>query len=68
MLAGCTQRTEYGACVGINDAQDPALTYKVSVWNAFLGIFLVETIIVPLVVVIDDLYCPVNKKPVAKKE
>jgi len=68
MLAGCTQRTEHGACIGVTEDKDPALTYKVSAWNVFLGIIFVETIIVPLVVVFDNIQCPSGKKMSAPKE
>jgi hypothetical protein len=61
-VSGCTSRTEYGNCVGLGDDKDPALHYKVSVWNAFLGIVFVETIIVPIFVVVDETFCPVGKK------
>lgn len=62
LLAGCTTKTEHGPCVGLSDEKNPKLTYKVDVWNAFLGIIFVETIIVPLIVVVDEIYCPVSKK------
>lgn len=62
-LAACTSSTEYGQCIGVADDKDPKLTYKVSVWNAFLGIILVETIIVPIYVLVDQTFCPVAKKP-----
>jgi hypothetical protein len=65
-LAGCTTRTEHGPCVGLGDEKDPKLVYKVDVWNAFLGIIFVETIIVPLIVIVDEVYCPVANK--ANKE
>jgi hypothetical protein len=61
-LSGCTTRTEYGDCVGLGDDKNAALHYKVSVWNAFLGVLFVETIIVPIVVAVDEIYCPVGKK------
>lgn len=61
-LAGCTTTTNFGKCVGVNDEKNPSLVYKIDVWNAFLGILFVETIIVPLIVVVDELYCPVGKK------
>lgn len=62
VLAGCTSRTEYGDCVGINDSdRDPALRYKIDVWNVILGVIFVETVIVPAFVVIDQTYCPVGK-------
>lgn len=61
-LAGCTTRTEYGQCVGLGDDKNPTLHYKVSVWNAFLGIVFVETVIVPIIVLVDELECPVSVK------
>lgn len=65
-LTGCTSRTEYGSCVGVNDTQDPALHYKVSSWNVAMGIIFIETIIAPIVVVNDQLYCPVGKQQATK--
>ena len=62
LLAGCTTRTQYGECVGIGDDKNPTLHYKADVWNVFLGIVFVETVIVPLVVVFDELECPVGVK------
>jgi hypothetical protein len=62
ILAGCTTRTDYGDCVGAGEDKNPALTYKLDIWNTFLGILFVETIIVPIVVVANELYCPVGKK------
>lgn len=64
MLAGCTSRTEHGACVGVNDPQQSDLYYKVDSWNVFMGILFIETIIVPIVVVNDQLYCPAGKKEI----
>ena len=62
MLAGCTSRTEFGACVGVADDKDPALEYKVSKWNAFLCVIFIETIIVPIWILVDEVSCPVAKK------
>jgi hypothetical protein len=62
LLVGCTSATEYGSCIGAFDDRDPKLTYKVSIWNAFLAIIFVETIIVPIWVVVDETLCPVGRK------
>lgn len=62
LLAGCTTRTEYGDCVGIGDDKNPKLTYKISVWNAVLGVIFFELIVPPVMVVADSLYCPVGTK------
>lgn len=62
-LAGCTGKTEFGECVGISDAdKDPKLMYKPHTMNIILGIIFVETIIVPVWVTLDRLYCPVEVK------
>lgn len=62
LLLGCTTHTQYGKCIGLADDKNPALTYKVDAWNVFLGIVFFKTIIVPLYVVIDNAFCPVDKK------
>ena len=64
-LAGCTTRTEYGSCVGIHpDDHDPALRYKLDAWNLAMAVIFVETVVVPIVVIVDETYCPVGKKDV----
>ena len=61
-LAGCTTRTEHGPCIGLGDDKDPALIYKLSAWNLFLGIVFIELIAPPLFVAVDSTFCPVGKK------
>jgi len=61
-LAGCTTRTDYGECIGIANDKDPALHYKISVLNTVLGVLFIETVIVPVVVLADNIYCPVGRK------
>jgi hypothetical protein len=60
MFAACTFHTSKGACVGLatEDQKKPGVTYKVSWWNVVIGVLLVETVIVPAVVLIDNLQCP----------
>ena len=62
LMAGCTSRTEYGQCVGLADDKDPTLHYKVSAWNVFLGVVFIEAILPPIVVAVDDTFCPIGKK------
>ena len=57
-LTGCTSATQYGQCIGAFEDKNPELTYKPSVWNVFLAILFSETIIVPVIVVIDETLCP----------
>lgn len=61
-LVGCTSSTEYGQCVGAFDNRDPNLTYKLSVWNAVLAVFFVETIFVPVVVIANETVCPESRR------
>lgn len=62
LLSGCTSRTNFGLCVGVGEDRDASLVYKLSHWNIFVAFILVETIVVPIVVIADQLYCPVGKK------
>lgn len=61
VLTGCTTRTEYGDCIGIDGVGKPDLVYKMSVVNAVIGVIFIETIIVPIMVLKDQTYCPVEK-------
>ena len=62
-LGGCTSRTPHGECVGILEEREPELSYRASVWNIVLAVVFSETIVVPLVVVLDEHSCPVGRKP-----
>lgn len=56
--SACTEQTSEGKCIGAFDDGDPTLLYKGSGWNIAMGIIFVETIVVPVVVVMDDIKCP----------
>lgn len=62
ILTGCADKTEYGKCIGVTEDKKPDLIYKPSVQNIVVGIILSETIIVPVVVVLDQFQCPVGRK------
>jgi hypothetical protein len=62
VLTGCQSRTDYGECIGIADTQNPNLVYKVSTRNAVCGIIFIETLVVPIVVLNDQFYCPVGRR------
>lgn len=62
MLSGCTSSTQYGSCIGVADDKEPTKQYKLSVWNTFLAIVFSETIVVPIVVLANETYCPVGEK------
>ena len=66
-LIACTSSTEYGNCVGLPDIeeakkQNPNIIYKISTKNVILGVIFVEMIIPPIIVVLDETYCPVGVK------
>lgn len=61
LLAGCTERTAYGECIGAFDEKKPGLEYKISVGNVAWAVLLSETIIVPIVVVAEQTRCPVGR-------
>lgn len=61
-LAGCTTSTQYGECIGIQEDEVPTLKYKVSGLNIVLAVIFSETFFVPLVVLLADFKCPVEKR------
>lgn len=61
-LTACTSRTSYGDCIGAFEEEAPGLKYKVDTMNVVWGIVFMETIIVPVVVVLDETKCPVGRK------
>jgi len=62
MTVGCTSKTKYGPCIGINDQENAKLQYSYSAWNVAMGAIFSETIVVPLVVVFAELKCPVSAR------
>jgi hypothetical protein len=62
LAVGCTEKTAYGPCVGLNDKQDPSKIYKVDSNNLILGIVFFETVFVPVIVAVDELYCPIGDR------
>ena len=62
LLVGCSERTPYGECIGIADEKDPNLVYRVSTNNVVVGVIFIETLFVPAIVVLDQLYCPISRK------
>lgn len=61
-LAGCTSRTPHGECIGAFDEKDPKKIYKISGWNIAMGIVFFEMIVPPIVVIVDETFCPVGDK------
>ena len=63
---GCTKETQYGSCVGINDEKNPALIYKYSEDNIIISAIFIETVVVPVIVIFNELQCPVGVKEIKK--
>ena len=62
LLSGCTSKTELGDCVGIGDDKDPKLVYKLSAGNLFWAILGIELIAPPIIVAVDETFCPVRRR------
>lgn len=68
MLSACTERTEFGECIGVNGPEVPELVYAYDAWNIAMGVIFSETIIVPIIVVLDGYKCPIATTAVATPE
>lgn len=55
------------ACVGINDDKNPQYVYKFSVRNIIVGIIFVELVAPPVIVLFEELQCPVAYKNMENK-
>ena len=62
LFSGCTESTEHGECIGLGQDKDPAFNYRVDKSNAFVALIFVETLIVPIVIIADNILCPVSVK------
>jgi hypothetical protein len=61
LMSACVSETEYGKCIGAFDEPKPGLVYKLSVRNLVIGIIFIEMIVPPIVVVADEMRCPVGR-------
>lgn len=61
LLVGCTSKTEFGDCVGLQEDRDPRLIYKADTGNIVIGILFFEMVAPPLYVALDEFYCPVGR-------
>ena len=61
-LSGCTGSTEFGVCVGVTDDRDPKLAYKLNANNLVWAILGFELVFPPIIVAVDETYCPVGRK------
>jgi hypothetical protein len=60
-FAGCRTEVNKVPCIGLNGKKQAGVEYQYSTLNIVLGIIFVETIIVPVIVVLEGLECPVEK-------
>ncbi len=67
LITGCESRTEYGSCIGLGDDRDPSLRYKASTQNIIIGVIFFEMIAPPIIVAVDEFYCPVGRKKTGDK-
>jgi hypothetical protein len=63
ILSGCTSSTPHGECIGLNGEEDPKLKYNYSAWNIGVGLVTISMIIPPIYVLLEQLKCPVGRKP-----
>lgn len=60
-LTGCTTANSKGKCVGLDEkGKQAGVEYKLSGWNVAMAVIFCETIVVPIVVILDDCKCPVE--------
>jgi hypothetical protein len=58
LLGGCTRNTNYGKCIGVQTEEVKTLNYDFSVKNIVIGLIFSETLIIPAIVILDDVKCP----------
>ena len=57
-----TKSNEYGECIGINEPEEINLNYEASKRNILISIIFIPSILVPSMIVANDLYCPTGIK------
>lgn len=64
--AGCTSSVEIDGttvpCIGAFDDPDPNYRYEAATVNIIMAVVFFETIVVPIVVLLDETRCPVAAK------
>ena len=62
LLAGCTQKTEFGQCIGLTDREEANLIYRPSAKNISLGLIFFWLIAPPVYVAVEEFSCPIGVK------
>lgn len=57
-LASCTSSVKDVPCIGITDKENPGIEYEVSKGNIVIGTIFVETVFVPVNVLLYNWKCP----------
>lgn len=67
ILTACESSRHGVKCIGLNGTPKPGIEYEYSANNIIVGIVFVEMIAPPVIVVLDELRCPVSTTPPTKK-
>lgn len=62
LLAGCESERPLGKCIGLNDTPRPELRYEYSTTNIVMAFIFSETVVVPVIVVFNELECPAERR------
>ena len=57
-----TTSTEYGECVGLGQVKVDSLVYEPNVGNLIVAAVGIETLVIPVYIVLTSLECPVGVK------
>jgi len=57
-----TTSTEYGECVGLNQTKVDSLVYEPNINNIIVAVVGIETLVIPVYIVLTSLECPVGVK------
>lgn len=69
LLAGCVDEVKLSdgktyPCVGAFEKKNPKLDYNLSAQNLIVGLIFFEIVVPPVVVLVDQTFCPVSVKAV----
>lgn len=59
-LAACESERPEGKCIGLNGKPKPGVEYEYSTGNIIVGVVFMEMIAPPIIVLLDELKCPVS--------
>ena len=54
-------------CIGAFDTRDPRFLYKMSAWNVFIGLLFFELLVPPVIIVANEIFCPISAKETGDK-